>query len=386
MSLRFPLSRVAAALLSGLAATAARAESGPSFDCARVSSAINKMVCASPELSARDRALAEHYRALVAQPGVDAVALKRDEELWVRDVRDLCRDLACVGDAYALRDAVLVARTRRMMASAAAARPAIPASAAPTTPPVTTVATTSAPAPAHAPTPAPAPTVAAARPPASAVRVVAATSQSAFAPPLPPVAAATPRSSPPAVTSPAPAPAGNALPPAPPAIALASVATRVPNTPATAAETRPFAADPALLADARALRGQACAPGDDVPRGPGYLPIPGALPAIFDGGVVLSRRRFDADFAFLLDTRRGVCKVVDVVVLPAPTQAGHLQLCAVQVGGATKSGGVGVRRTGQADVGVYWEVDLAHGQLLRLPLATLGWEGALQCRAPSLLD
>ena len=313
-------------LAMGLAAAAlqAHAAPGPSFDCARVTSKVNRMVCASPDLSARDREMAEHYRALMAQPGVDGAALAREEREWLRDVRDLCQDAACVLDAYALRDLVLQARLRRM-ASAAAHGATSPAVAPPTTPPTT--------------------------PPAA-------------------------RPSVPAVVPPArPEPFPVARPPV--------------EAGPTGPEPRPFAVEPALFTDARALRGQACAPGDDVPRGPGYVPLPGALPVVVDGGVVLGRQRIGADFAFLLDTRRGVCRIVDVVALPPHEQVGHLLQCLVPGAGnavVPRSVGVGLRPPGQPVPTAYWEVDIARGQLVRKSLDALGWAASIQCREPSLGD
>ena len=309
-----------AALVAGAFVSSAHAAEGPSFDCARVTSQVNRMICASPDLSARDRELAEHYLALMAQPGVDGAALAREERAWLRDIRDLCRDAACVLDAYVLRDAVLQARSRRM-ASAAAHAGSSPTVAQPTPPPATR------------------PTVAAAEPAAR----------------------------------PVPAP----------------VVRLPPDAVGTTTEPRPFAVEPALLADARALRGQACAPGDDVPRGPGYVPLPGALPVVVDGGVVLGRQRIGADFAFLLDTRRGVCHIVDVVALPPHEQVGHVLQCLVPGADGTvvpRSVGVGLRPPGQPVPTAYWEVDIARGQLVRKSLDAAGWATSMLCREPSLGD
>ena len=299
----------------------APAATGPSFDCAHAKSRVNQMICASPELSARDREVAEHYRALAALPGTDLAALRRDEAAWLRDVRDPCPDAACVADAYAVRDAVLQARLRRGAIAAAAA-------AASTVRPAAVAAASTAPTPA-----------------------------------------------------PAPAPSREATPPA-----LAAVEPPPPPTRrlASDAETQPFKIDVALLADARSLRGQKCAPGEDVPREPGYLPVPNEWPVVGEGSVVLVRRRFDVDFAFLLDTRRGACRMVDVVALPPHSLAGNLLQCAVGAK-APLSHGVGLRREGEAPL-AYWEIDLARGQLVRQPLAALGWSDALQCRQPQFGD
>ena len=338
-----------AALLCFALAMQAHAADGPSFNCAHVTSQVNRTICASPELSALDRQLAEHYRMLLDQSGAEAPALQREQAQWLREVRNPCPDAACIEQAYAVWDAVLVARSRRLAGTVAP--PGAPAAA----PPVAAPAAGSVRVPAQAPTrpPAPAP----ARPPAPAPV------------PVP-------------VPVPAPAPASAPTPPPRPA-------TIPPPSTATASETRPFAIDPTLFADARALRGHACAPGEDVPRDAGYVPVPGSLPIFAKGSVVLVRRRFDADFAFLLDTRRGACRMVDVVSLPPPSQGGRLLQCQVPSGdasGVPLSAGIGLRRPGQDVPLAYWEVDIAHGQFIREPLGVLDWTGRLQCRQPEIGD
>ena len=284
---------------------------GPSFDCTRVTSHVNKTICASPELSALDRQLADHYRVLPAQSGSEAPALQREEAQWLREVRDPCPDAACIAQAYALWDAVLVARSRRL-ASAAGGAAISPAPASPPTPATTPLTKTPA--------------------------------------------------RPPVLTSP---------------------------SPAAAAETQPFAVEAALLADARALRGQACAPGEDVPQAAGFAPVPGALPVVSNGSVVLVRRHIGADFAFLLDTRRNACRMVDVVALPPHAQVGNLLQCMVPSddGSATPlSVGVGLRRPGQKAPVAYWEVDIAHGQFIRQPLGVLDWSDKVRCQEPEVGD
>ena len=317
------LAVVAVACLGGLAATPARAADGPSFDCARVTSQVNRTICASPELSALDRQLAEHYRRLLGMSGSDAAALQREEAQWLREVRNPCRDAACIAQAYAVWDAVLVARGLRLAGASAASQPAPSPSVAP--PPARNAT----------PTPTPTPT-----------------------PALPP--------------------AGDR--PAP---------TRRVTGAAADAEMRPFATDPALLADARALRGKACAAGEDVPREAGFVPVPGALPVIAAGSVVLVRRHVDADFAVLLDTRRGACRMVDAVALPPHALVGNLLQCVVGPDDATApplSTGVGLRPPGQRAPIAYWEIDLAHGQFVRQPLVTLGWSPLIRCREPEVGD
>ena len=315
MSSHLPTARaIARAVLASMACTfasLAHAATGPSFDCSRVTSHVNRTICASPELSALDRQLAEHYRVLLAQSGSEAATLQREEAQWLREVRDPCPDAACIEQAYALWDAVLVARSRRLASAAAGPAPG-PAPASPAVAPAAPVAK------------------AVARPPVS--------------------------------TSP---------------------------SPAAAAETQPFAVDAALLADARALRGHACAPGEDVPQAAGFAPVPGALPVVSNGSVVLARRHLGADFAFLLDTRRNACRMVDMVALPPHAQVSNLLQCMVPSddGSATPlSVGIGLRRPGQKAPVAYWEVDIAHDQFIRQPLGVLDWSDKLRCQEPEVGD
>lgn len=322
MSFDIPSARAVLVSMACAGASLAHA-AGPSFDCTRVTSRVNRMICASPELSALDRQLADHYRVLLAQSGSEAAALRREQAQWLHEVRDPCRDVACIAQAYAVWDAVLVARSRRLAFASAGA------------------AGGNAPGPSTVPT---------GRPPAATV-------------------------------SAAPAPATTA--PAAPARAMAGGAAGA----AAAAETRPFAVEPGLMADTRALLGHACAPGEDVPQSAGYLPVPGALPVVTSDSVVLVRRHLGADFAILLDTRHQACRMADAVALPPHAQVGNLLQCVVPSddGSTTPvSAGVGLRRPGQQGVFAYWEVDVAHGRLVRQPLGVLGWDARVRCQEPEV--
>ena len=71
MSFNFAIARefvrTALAALAGLVVLSTQATDAPSFDRSRVTSHVNKTICASPELSALDRQMAAHYRTLLAQ-------------------------------------------------------------------------------------------------------------------------------------------------------------------------------------------------------------------------------------------------------------------------------------------------------------------------------
>ncbi len=96
-----------------LAAPAALAQPKPSFDCAKASTPIEKLVCGSPELAKADSDLADTYTALAAK--LDAKGrehLAKDETRWlVQRSRDCVGTAAlmfdCVRDSYAERTARL---------------------------------------------------------------------------------------------------------------------------------------------------------------------------------------------------------------------------------------------------------------------------------------
>ena len=97
-----------AGLLLGFLALSSTAHAAPSFDCAKVTSSTNRMICASPSLSAADSKLADDFNAMRGQGGIDAKKLQAGEDVWLRDVRGRCTDAACLAQAYGARDAVLL--------------------------------------------------------------------------------------------------------------------------------------------------------------------------------------------------------------------------------------------------------------------------------------
>ncbi|MEM1315073.1 MAG: MliC family protein [Pseudomonadota bacterium] len=98
---------------------AARAEEGPSFDCARAASQAETLICGDAALAAKDRALAAVYaEALAAIRALDAGAAAAEAELkavqrgWIKGRNDCWKaeaPAACVSDAYDAREAELVA-------------------------------------------------------------------------------------------------------------------------------------------------------------------------------------------------------------------------------------------------------------------------------------
>jgi len=86
----------AAFVLAMLAAPAAMAQGGPSFDCARASTAVERTICKMPELARADRALSDAYVALLGRLGGPAREhLQKDQQRWVAK-----RDRACTASAF----------------------------------------------------------------------------------------------------------------------------------------------------------------------------------------------------------------------------------------------------------------------------------------------
>ena len=66
-----------------------------SFDCAKASSKIEKLVCSTPETADADRRLAAAY-ASAKSKSPDANALKADQLVWLKQQRNACGDTACL--------------------------------------------------------------------------------------------------------------------------------------------------------------------------------------------------------------------------------------------------------------------------------------------------
>jgi hypothetical protein len=71
----------------------AAAASAPSFDCAKATTAVEKMICADPELAAADRAMAKLY---AAAPRSDPMT---GQKSFLAD-RSECSDRACLLQVY----------------------------------------------------------------------------------------------------------------------------------------------------------------------------------------------------------------------------------------------------------------------------------------------
>jgi len=74
---------------------------GPSFDCAKASSKVEKLICSDKNLSDTDAMLAEDYKALLAT--TDDKGVKQRQLAWLKNVRNACNDVACLQKAYDAR-------------------------------------------------------------------------------------------------------------------------------------------------------------------------------------------------------------------------------------------------------------------------------------------
>ncbi len=88
----------------------APARANPSFDCGKAASAAEKAICASPDLAAFDRQLADAYSAaLTGASPEDAAAIKAAQRQWLAERESCGADDACMTAAYRRRLAVLTA-------------------------------------------------------------------------------------------------------------------------------------------------------------------------------------------------------------------------------------------------------------------------------------
>jgi uncharacterized protein len=86
-------------LLSGICSAA-------SFDCDRATTLVEKLICSEPGLSQLDEKLSKTYEEVLrATP--DRAGLKREQNNWLREVRNLCRHSVCLEEEYRNRLAAL---------------------------------------------------------------------------------------------------------------------------------------------------------------------------------------------------------------------------------------------------------------------------------------
>lgn len=73
-----------------------------SFDCAKASTFVEKAICVNPKLSALDSSVVEMYKTSLAT-APDKEAVKKQQAVWRRNVRDVCQTDECIAQAYQSR-------------------------------------------------------------------------------------------------------------------------------------------------------------------------------------------------------------------------------------------------------------------------------------------
>jgi len=82
-----------------------------SFDCSKAASREEKLICGNQQLSSADEELAGTYRtALESLP--DKEGLKKEQQGWIKNERNACRDAGTMLNAYKSRIAALESRIR----------------------------------------------------------------------------------------------------------------------------------------------------------------------------------------------------------------------------------------------------------------------------------
>ncbi|WP_179258269.1 lysozyme inhibitor LprI family protein [Caballeronia sordidicola] len=97
-----------AASPSAAPAQAPLAGFAPSFDCSKVSSGPERLICSSQELSQLDVELGQAYKSLMEDtPDAEKAGTKKDQVEWRKKDRDACSTADCVAKAYQDRIAEL---------------------------------------------------------------------------------------------------------------------------------------------------------------------------------------------------------------------------------------------------------------------------------------
>lgn len=98
---------IRAAVAASLVLTASTLASAQSFDCKKAQTPVEKMVCASPELSTLDEYLGRYYAAGRQVVEGAASCLQTDQSQWLRSTRNACQNDTCLKSAYLNRLAEL---------------------------------------------------------------------------------------------------------------------------------------------------------------------------------------------------------------------------------------------------------------------------------------
>lgn len=118
------MTRILCALFALCVAVSAQTAPG-AVDCSKPGTAIDRMVCANPDVRALDDRLGRSYgTALDFMDG--SVCMKNDQRTWLDDVRNKCTTTACLGEAYRSRLATLSALQPGMNGAKNVDLPSIP--------------------------------------------------------------------------------------------------------------------------------------------------------------------------------------------------------------------------------------------------------------------
>jgi len=80
------------------------------FDCAKASTAVEKLICSDAQLSDLDGQLARAYKRVLESPG-DPRRVRSEQKAWLTTERNKCADVPCLVGAYQRRLARLTATT-----------------------------------------------------------------------------------------------------------------------------------------------------------------------------------------------------------------------------------------------------------------------------------
>jgi uncharacterized protein YecT (DUF1311 family) len=84
---------------SPLSTLSSERDFSPSFDCDKVTSNVNKLICSDRELSFLDVTLNETYDAVLSNED-DPTSLRVSQKEWLRSMLNKCSDKNCIRDAY----------------------------------------------------------------------------------------------------------------------------------------------------------------------------------------------------------------------------------------------------------------------------------------------
>ncbi|MDD7803744.1 lysozyme inhibitor LprI family protein [Ralstonia solanacearum] len=88
-----------AILIAALLAASSSAFAGPSFNCTKASSNVEKMICADQTLSDADSVVADLYKEVLSTAS-NPTQVKQEQRQWLTKVRNACKTPDCLAKAY----------------------------------------------------------------------------------------------------------------------------------------------------------------------------------------------------------------------------------------------------------------------------------------------